>query len=117
MCLNPSDFLFLPTPSARRATVFPHPVDVISQFLPTPSARRATCIRLVNVKLLDISTHALREEGDAGSRESWSSSPNFYPRPPRGGRHLRGGLYVLNVIFLPTPSARRATNYHKLISL
>ena len=40
-------------------------------------------------------------------------SLNFYPRPPRGGRRVRPvlSLYVLS-IFLPTPSARRATAVH-----
>ena len=39
-----------------------------------------------------ISIHALREEGDFGLRGRISKRPNFYPRPPRGGRHQRGGL-------------------------
>ena len=36
-----------------------------------------------------ISIHALREEGDAASPHSkWREFANdFYPRPPRGGRH------------------------------
>ena len=59
-------------------------------FLSTPSARRATC-----------------------SGATLSTGPsNFYPRPPRGGRHEEilprdypGG-------FLSTPSARRATVQH-----
>ena len=82
----------------------------VAQFLSTPSARRATAF------------------------VSPESSPgrNFYPRPPRGGRHehltaevvranisihaLReeGDFYVATAhrhltIFLSTPSARRAT--------
>ena len=36
-----------------------------SAFLPTPSARRATEVGDVGFTLWDISTHALREEGDA----------------------------------------------------
>ena len=36
-------------------------------------------------------------------------SSNFYPRPPRGGRHLQRGFDNQSVIFLSTPSARRAT--------
>ena len=81
-----------------------------------------------------ISTHALREEGD---RMRWMEvlrSFYFYPRPPRGGRrHSRHRRYVfvlisthalreegdnfhplgsaaMRSIFLPTPSARRATS-------
>ena len=62
---------FLPTPSARRATGTaacsgPHSL----RFLPTPSARRATYRRKVLVNGVDISTHALREEGDRSTLES-----------------------------------------------
>ena len=105
--------------------------------------------------ILYISIHALREEGDAGGSAKppprdvflstpsarratwgrgggWFSTSNFYPRPPRGGRHpglhrpgpgerisihaLREEGDVLppdkprlNRKFLSTPSARRAT--------
>ena len=34
---------------------------------------------------------------------------DFYPRPPRGGRHLTGDDTAVLVQFLSTPSARRAT--------
>ena len=34
---------------------------------------------------------------------------NFYPRPPRGGRHIHGETTQGKNEFLPTPSARRAT--------
>ena len=33
-----------------------------------------------------ISIHALREEGDCRHRGCRRHLPNFYPRPPRGGR-------------------------------
>ena len=35
--------------------------------------------------------------------------PNFYPRPPRGGRLCAHGPVSFSPIFLSTPSARRAT--------
>ena len=35
--------------------------------------------------------------------------PDFYPRPPRGGRRARWNPLVLIPVFLSTPSARRAT--------
>ena len=81
------------------------------KFLSTPSARRATDFQREWSPEIDISIHALREEGD----ESWSaaseaifkflSTPSarratmfgrpvrspyayFYPRPPRGGRRV-----------------------------
>ena len=78
---------FLSTPSARRAT-FAEPSSFrVVQFLSTPSARRATRPEWRQGQGLQISIHALREEGD-----------------PKGNGH---GL--LPERFLSTPSARRAT--------
>ena len=34
----------------------------------------------------NISTHALREEGDCLPQRYADAVGNFYPRPPRGGR-------------------------------
>ena len=63
----------------------------------------------------DISIHALREEGDMGLASSSALGvSNFYPRPPRGGRHLAGFLADFTAKFLSTPSARRATAYSSL---
>ena len=59
--------------------------------------------------LLPISIHALREEGDVFGLSGIRLTYDFYPRPPRGGRH---GVTVCNsavMEFLSTPSARRAT--------
>ena len=36
-----------------------------------------------------ISIHALREEGDCGVSELVRRAGNFYPRPPRGGRRSK----------------------------
>ena len=106
-----SGFLFLSTPSARRATVAgPGGPMRTTAFLSTPSARRAT--------------------GPAPGRVHFSRY--FYPRPPRGGRLqpcclLRPSpaisIHALReegdwrddfllsgiILFLSTPSARRAT--------
>ena len=81
------------------------------EFLSTPSARRAThLVSFGFLWFLQISIHALREEGDFSSRKgridskAFLSTPSarrataepgsffawsryFYPRPPRGGRH------------------------------
>ena len=80
----------------------------------------------------EISTHALREEGDPAlahkitNRLQFLPTPSarratpqycnpcgtcayFYPRPPRGGRHRRIDKISGIKEFLPTPSARRAT--------
>ena len=102
-------------------------------FLSTPSARRATpswnaesCLSRI------ISIHALREEDDGqrvagscgaaqflstpsarratrGAAGRGASSPDFYPRPPRGGRLVLLAVRIQIVQFLSTPSARRAT--------
>ena len=56
-----------------------------------------------------ISIHALREEGDPRTQKSTTRPQNFYPRPPRGGRHEKTGLFENEKEFLSTPSARRAT--------
>ena len=37
-----------------------------------------------------ISIHALREEGDVVHITREEAITYFYPRPPRGGRHLTG---------------------------
>ena len=103
-------FLFLSTPSARRATIerrrratqwqnfYPRPprggrrvrdisLAVGALFLSTPSARRATSALLRPVPSHRISIHALREEGDTPL-----------------------GMFNDALIeFLSTPSARRAT--------
>ena len=84
-------------------------------------------------KSFEISIHALREEGDPPRFLSLLLFFDFYPRPPRGGRHMvkhnvpncawkdfyprppRGGRHIANGVlkafkrFLSTPSARRAT--------
>ena len=57
-------FLFLSTPSARRATHRVRHQENRFQFLSTPSARRAT----------------------AAASAPTSRRKDFYPRPPRGGR-------------------------------
>ena len=56
------------------------------KFLPTPSARRATYCPECRSDVNQISTHALREEGDALPQKPSHRPPYFYPRPPRGGR-------------------------------
>ena len=45
------------------------------------------------------------------------SSYNFYPRPPRGGRPCSYSRITKGVLFLSTPSARRATKVYKDIQV
>ena len=58
---------------------------------------------------LRISIHALREEGDERASRPRCGCPNFYPRPPRGGRRFTRTRESAGLTFLSTPSARRAT--------
>ena len=79
---------FLPTPSARRATIVVTADMFLFSFLPTPSARRATVTFSSPLQVsIRISTHALREEGDPHRAPDGALLGHFYPRPPRGGRH------------------------------
>ena len=125
---------FLSTPSARRATCGALRRGLAAAlFLSTPSARRATLGANGKPRPWKISIHALREEGDCAVLSLMRVRNNFYPRPPRGGRHAgrraqperehfyprppRGGRLVglmhtggiQQNVFLSTPSARRAT--------
>ena len=99
------------------------PVSLPQLFLSTPSARRATGVIPDGHAGIEISIHALREEGDASASGCSSTGSNFYPRPPRGGRLFVCHLLILLCIFLSTPSARRATGgpplffYHGGISI
>ena len=79
---------FLSTPSARRATRVPRFWIWILRFLSTPSARRATHVTTFLHIVYKISIHALREEGDLRGGKAGGVYKDFYPRPPRGGRHL-----------------------------
>ena len=109
------------------------------EFLSTPSARRATSCAGHQIAETRISIHALREEGDAmcvafSSAKAYfyprpprggrllrvsfpKSSYNFYPRPPRGGRPCSYSRITKGVLFLSTPSARRATKVYKDIQV
>ena len=62
--LHGAAWLFLSTPSARRATAQRAHSGRQGQFLSTPSARRATLTALQKLCADMISIHALREEGD-----------------------------------------------------
>ena len=102
--------LFLSTPSARRATLRCLRLPGLPpEFLSTPSARRATINRKRTYLRIQISIHALREEGDTRSSSLIIADAYFYPRPPRGGRRVRTSFFLDATSFLSTPSARRAT--------
>ena len=94
---------FLSTPSARRATGEERSQVEQLKFLSTPSARRATSTPRVRSDAADISIHALREEGDRVRRRIGSVLANFYPRPPRGGRHAHSLILPSLSDFYPRP--------------
>ena len=50
-----------------------------------------------------ISIHALREEGDVPGSTLGIPAQNFYPRPPRGGRHGRAEVDRFLHTFYPRP--------------
>ena len=64
-----------------------------------------------------ISTHALRMEGDSHRRRTKMQAEHFYPRPPHGGRPVGVKAYLYPFLFLPTPSAWRATGVGISISV
>ena len=79
---------FLSTPSARRATVpSSAPCDRLFNFYPRPPRGGRRFALPYFLRVVSISIHALREEGDRHFCFSLSFSLYFYPRPPRGGRH------------------------------
>ena len=78
-------------------------------FLSTPSARRATAAKGQGNIHVQISIHALREEGDQDTETGEIYKGDFYPRPPRGGRRDSETNGSKTIKFLSTPSARRAT--------
>ena len=50
-----------------------------------------------------ISIHALREEGDTIPQIEINGESDFYPRPPRGGRHRRRRKKTKQKYFYPRP--------------
>ena len=101
---------FLSTPSGWRATQGAVCGLLGSVFLSTPSGWRATCCSVLSRrKPCSISIHALRVEGDRRFRSSMYESPNFYPRPPGGGRPDTAFKPAGHILFLSTPSGWRAT--------
>ena len=108
---------FYPRPPRGGRLINGFQMAQVQLFLSTPSARRATCpIRLLP-RSEQISIHALREEGDCVHRDVSDQQPDFYPRPPRGGRLRSLSIKPWTMYFYPRPprggrrtsSGRRAT--------
>ena len=102
---------FLSTPSARRATRYPGQFHCSAKFLSTPSARRATNNPSEVAEIVDISIHALREEGDFQHVAHGVCCFRISIHALREeGDHLCRIRCLAGDGFLSTPSARRATN-------
>ena len=94
---------FYPRPPRGGRHSFQNPGVPPYEFLSTPSARRATQHSLATVIHIRISIHALREEGDALRTPTITTTSDFYPRPPRGGRPLLRAERSISMYFYPRP--------------
>ena len=85
-----------------------------NRFLSTPSARRATLPR--GGKFRHRRHFYPRPPRGGRPRTCWIFCYRwyFYPRPPRGGRHIFSKTLTGVLIFLSTPSARRATGFSSM---
>ena len=132
IALESTGLHFYPRPPRGGRRARPAPTRTSMVFLSTPSARRATLI----------AKHGSPSKGDfyprpprGGRLSDVQSAPpapaplstsstcrvytmhkNFYPRPPRGGRQLFPLFWLILLLFLSTPSARRATNLYRFIA-
>ena len=80
---------FLSTPSARRATLASRSFCTSAlNFYPRPPRGGRRKVEGGVTTAIQISIHALREEGDTVLRAASMRGLDFYPRPPRGGRPL-----------------------------
>ena len=97
-------------PALRTEGDFFEPAGQGQTFIPA-FTQRVTGLAVPFVQGQQISTHALRVEGDCPLPSTTSTRwTSFYPRPPHGGR-LSDRLKVGDsLIFLSTPSAWRATS-------
>ena len=108
--------VFLSTPSARRATTQPHSRGrCTAYFYPRPPRGGRHVDKFIASFGTVISIHALREEGDVQRQYVHQELRDFYPRPPRGGRLSSMARILRMLLFLSTPSARRATIRHRFV--
>ena len=103
--------LFLSTPSARRATSTTAALqDSGDYFYPRPPRGGRQRLALRRLLFLEISIHALREEGDAQMIRRVRGESSFLSTPSaRRATLLAGPPSPYKKKFLSTPSARRAT--------
>ena len=131
-----SNQVFLSTPSARRATktarktkainldFYPRPPrggrPIISSFqtvsfdfYPRPPRGGRPRLSGVPLRTLEISIHALREEGDVAFRPSSCALSKFLSTPSARRATISVCQHLSHRRFLSTPSARRATKVRR----
>ena len=106
-----SSVRFLSTPSARRATAAsPGAARTTENFYPRPPrGGRLALSSSVSRRLTYFYPRPPRGGRPRAARRAHTSTRYFYPRPPRGGRRHRAAQAFPGLLFLSTPSARRAT--------
>ena len=87
-------------------------------FLSTPSARRATRRNPDGLASHNISIHALREEGDQPEQQNKQATHqiSIHALREEGDVDMRTSPFRL-ILFLSTPSARRATLFGRILFL
>ena len=108
---------FQPTPSVGRATcASSHGTNLNLHFNPLPPwGGRPAAVAAIQ-KVVSISIHALRGEGDVVCVvRCRGKTADFNPRPPWGGRRQKSGRRSREKEFQSTPSVGRATRM-KLLS-
>ena len=91
--ISASKSTFQSTPSARRATVNTTTRNITGKYFnPRPPRGERRFVRVKQGVEVQISIHALREEGDRTAPEVDAAARDFNPRPPRGGRPTSSAL-------------------------
>ena len=102
---------FYPRPPRGGRLVNAYRYYTDSVFLSTPPARGATFSSITRHLHCFISIHAPREGGDPCFPLRRQTGRNFYPRPPRGGRHVVVGHLVL-VLVISIHAPREGGDVH-----
>ena len=101
---------FLSTPSARRATHRRRPEPAVQgHFYPRPPRGGRPALYLFHRPRIQISIHALREEGDTFPQAFNTADTRFLSTPSARRATVAPIFYSWYIRFLSTPSARRAT--------
>ena len=101
---------FYPRPPRGGRPAAAHVLSSSGIFLSTPSARRATCCGVGVNLAVEISIHALREEGDAVALAAAAKLVISIHALREEGDTKEQVIGDVSFEFLSTPSARRATH-------